>query len=627
MPMLECDLVMKGGITSGVVYPKAIARLAKSYRLRCTGGTSAGAIAAAAAAAAEFRRQSSPNGDDMSGFNVLADLPIRLGRRGKKHSTLLELFKPQPQLKALFSFVLSFVGKDRNKKGEAYDPRSIFSRVLAFVVIGRVLARAIGHFPWYAVVGALVGALFDWLLGVPLTPSWRWILAGALILTSATGFALWGAWRAVCKLPANGFGMCKGYSAHDAGELTPWLLALLQEISGRRPSDQLLTFGDLMTKNIEFRAVTTNLSHGTPQQLPFTRGNPWAFYREDEWAEIFPDTVMAHLRRCPPPSYDSETLKRLLFKYGLRPLPRADALPIVVAVRLSLSFPFLLSAVPLWLQDPFSEIDEQQHKQCWFSDGGISSNFPLHFFDSPIPERPTFAINLQEVERGFSGDRAWLGRTNLDGLERHWHTFDTTSPQAALSDFLLSIFDVMQNWRDNSLLRSPGYRDRVAAVRLEPHEGGLNLNMPAPLIEHLSRYGESAAEHLDLHFNPARAEECEAAGVKTTWDNHRWVRLLSTLAGFEVLVQEFEKAWQRDDVGTGYEHLLDPARTPQPPSYENFASAQRRLALGVVQAVRKAIADARADNPDSKPLSDNVPSPPMRFRLTPEPRPLPKTDI
>jgi hypothetical protein len=52
-----CDLVMKGGITSGVVYPSAIARLAGQYRLRNIGGASAGAIAAGAAAAAEYRRQ------------------------------------------------------------------------------------------------------------------------------------------------------------------------------------------------------------------------------------------------------------------------------------------------------------------------------------------------------------------------------------------------------------------------------------------------------------------------------------------------------------------------------------------------------------------------------------------
>jgi hypothetical protein len=40
-----CDIVMKGGITSGVVYPLAALELAKDHRFRNIGGTSAGAIA------------------------------------------------------------------------------------------------------------------------------------------------------------------------------------------------------------------------------------------------------------------------------------------------------------------------------------------------------------------------------------------------------------------------------------------------------------------------------------------------------------------------------------------------------------------------------------------------------
>ena len=39
-----CDIVMKGGITSGVVYPPAICRLAEHYHFKNIGGTSAGAI-------------------------------------------------------------------------------------------------------------------------------------------------------------------------------------------------------------------------------------------------------------------------------------------------------------------------------------------------------------------------------------------------------------------------------------------------------------------------------------------------------------------------------------------------------------------------------------------------------
>lgn len=58
--LLECDLIMKGGTTSGIVYPKAIHHLSQYYRFRSIGGASAGAIAAALTAAAEFGRTANP---------------------------------------------------------------------------------------------------------------------------------------------------------------------------------------------------------------------------------------------------------------------------------------------------------------------------------------------------------------------------------------------------------------------------------------------------------------------------------------------------------------------------------------------------------------------------------------
>ena len=55
--LLSCDLVMKGGITSGVVYPAAMLGLSRRYRFRNIGGASAGAIAAVVGAACEYRRR------------------------------------------------------------------------------------------------------------------------------------------------------------------------------------------------------------------------------------------------------------------------------------------------------------------------------------------------------------------------------------------------------------------------------------------------------------------------------------------------------------------------------------------------------------------------------------------
>src|SRR5262245_37609848 len=97
-----CDLVMKGGITSGVVYPKLISTLSDKYRFKNIGGTSAGAIAAAGCAAAEYARQT--GADDSArkcGFRRLKALPDELQKPigTPLASMLFNLFQPSPALR------------------------------------------------------------------------------------------------------------------------------------------------------------------------------------------------------------------------------------------------------------------------------------------------------------------------------------------------------------------------------------------------------------------------------------------------------------------------------------------------------------------------------------------------
>ena len=100
----ECDLVMKGGITSGVIYPLAVCQLAATRRLRSVGGTSAGAIAAAGAAAAEYGRDAGagPGGRADVGYPRLASLPDKLAAPDGRHTRLFHLFQPQPVTRALY---------------------------------------------------------------------------------------------------------------------------------------------------------------------------------------------------------------------------------------------------------------------------------------------------------------------------------------------------------------------------------------------------------------------------------------------------------------------------------------------------------------------------------------------
>src|SRR5678815_2486994 len=89
-----CDVVMKGGVTSGIVYPLAVTELATKYRLKNIGGASAGAIAAGIAAAAEHAR-------DTGGYLRMAAIPDEISQR------LLSLFQPHPRLRPLFEIFLA----------------------------------------------------------------------------------------------------------------------------------------------------------------------------------------------------------------------------------------------------------------------------------------------------------------------------------------------------------------------------------------------------------------------------------------------------------------------------------------------------------------------------------------
>ena len=61
-----------------------------------------------------------------------------------------------------------------------------------------------------------------------------------------------------------------------------------------------------------------------------------------------------------------------------------DDFPIVDAVRMSMSYPFLFTPVELRRND----------KPYFVVDGGLLSNFPIWLFDSPNPTRPTWGFRL-----------------------------------------------------------------------------------------------------------------------------------------------------------------------------------------------------------------------------------------
>ena len=216
-PPLECDVVMKGGITSGVVYPGAVVRLARRYRFRSIGGTSAGALAAVAAAAAEHGRSA-------GGFEKLAQVPGQLGGSVNGDPFILTLFPPEPSTKPLFNAALAF---QRNRLlGGLKKTLSSFPRAplaAAAVIAIALLLGATEVVPW-AVAVALI-AVAPWILVV------------------GVGRDLF---RAFTSLAENDFGMCRlGPASGSPNALTLWLHQLVQDLSGRKPGDPVLTFADL----------------------------------------------------------------------------------------------------------------------------------------------------------------------------------------------------------------------------------------------------------------------------------------------------------------------------------------------------------------------------------------------
>jgi NTE family protein len=61
-----------------------------------------------------------------------------------------------------------------------------------------------------------------------------------------------------------------------------------------------------------------------------------------------------------------------------------DSFPLVDAVRMSMSYPFLFDPVTLY----------RDGKPHYVVDGGLLSNFPIWLYDSPNPKRPTWGFRL-----------------------------------------------------------------------------------------------------------------------------------------------------------------------------------------------------------------------------------------
>jgi predicted acylesterase/phospholipase RssA len=510
-PAEECDLVMKGGITSGAVYPKAIKKIATRYRFRNLGGASAGAIAAVAAAACEYRR----NQGVADAFDTLDAVSSEIAETG----FVEQLFQPTQKARAAFRVGLRLATSSGPPVRRAVSATvAILRSRLRFLV-----SAALAVLAWAAVVAVSIWALLDdpdalevvaiILLAVTALPIAA-LLAVAVALLAALHFTK----ELDRALRANWFGLCSGLTEDGnppMSALTDWLHATIQRFAGL-PLDTPLTFRmlrgeDVRDPLVNLQLITTDLSASRPVILPLPEPNeeetPYLF-DPDELAKLFPSDIVVHMREV------SEEGSRPAGDLTLYRVPGLD-LPIVVAARLSLSFPILLSTVPLWRADGANGALVQHA----MSDGGICSNFPIHFFDSLFPARPTFGLDLQPWRTATDHPIEMSNDPRKPGF----------SSVIDVPTFFTQMLNAARNWRDNMQAELPGYRDRICQIKLTKREGGLNLNMPPDVVESLVARGEEAGATVT---NPHVFD----------WDRHRVTR-------FWILMQMLQRGLGRLGVG------------------------------------------------------------------------------
>jgi predicted acylesterase/phospholipase RssA len=614
LPLPECDLVMKGGVTSGIVYPPAILKLKDRYIFNSIGGTSAGAVAAAAAAAAEYGRYGP--GDSFDRFQKTSDHFI---------ADLLHRFDVPGATRPAFQFMKAvgvFGGPGGHKPS---PPQAVLQATGSLAVydaagfwplalLGGILGAATGV-GLAAIVAALTGSTLNDVA------AWAWVLGIIFLLIGAwVGGLLGGALHLglsvlMRKVPDNFYGVVTGHDPKVRPDspvlLTDYLAEGLDRIAGLPASDGPLTFGHLCRRKISvdgvdtdagitLQLITSNLSQGIPYRLPFTQRI--FLYKKPDMERLFPGNVVRQLfdhryrsdsipdDNGKPPSPDGTPAEGVLPE-GYYFLPDADDFPVVVAMRMSLSIPIFFSAIPLYSIKPGSfdiahaggvlhpDRDLQQHL---FSDGGVTSNFPIHSFDKWLPSRPTFGITLAAMPSRKKGrpeplssdylsvtsvqederDLEDLGEVeDLSSTVKQEHTQQYASGPASpdllkpvelgqpskvsviewrpIRDPISLLFRVVDTARENhDYLQStlPGYRERIVKIRFTPEEGGMNLAMDQDAINAIKDRGAEAGAEL-LKFN---------------FGHHQWTRFLVLMSELELQLQKLRGALERGN----YEELL-----------------------------------------------------------------------
>ena len=462
---------MKGGIASGVVFPEAVAERENLPvpvtgqnvgRSDCSRRRSGGRVRATNATA--------PDGTVASHgwhrFDLIAQVPeVLAGPAAGGQSRLLSLFQPAPSVRRLFKVALAALPRAivTGPQGDDLIQDGRAARV------GRVIVTLAREFPLVWLGWAVVSVLLVLLVASPgfgLASVLGTI--GCLLLALVVAVLVVAALllrMALIDVPARRATVCAPGDANPAAETAPWwngCTSFVQEAAGRASSDDPLAFGDLWTlgksrggasetakRAIDLVLMTTNLTQGLSHRLPFIEKSSREplYFRPRDLERVLPTTVVQWMvdhenpAEVPGMAVDAGKCCRL-------PLP--ENIPVLFGARISLSFPILLQAVPLFAVNPeLAPPDGSSDKPrriyglvpCWFSDGGITSNFPVHLFDAPLPTRPTFCINLVPEAVRIVGQPQAQERPPV-GSARDWVHVTMASTNGERQRARLTQFDV-----------------------------------------------------------------------------------------------------------------------------------------------------------------------------------------
>ncbi len=665
--LTPCDLIMQGGVASGVVYPLAILEIAKKHRLHGIGGTSAGAIGAVVAAAAEYGRQNGKGG--FSQFVALSEDVLKNG--------VARLFQPSVWMGAPFDLLVALQSRGPVAGVMAYIgtrwPFFLIAGAIGILSIGwpatgspplwsmtfyydhaapalQVLAitLVIGSIVWglksaankgrdrfdiplllILIVGLLATAwAFFWTIipdgrPVPTRGFWApdnaiwtviprpqqkwpdddfWVHNALAIFSElpalmSMGFVLLSIdlWR-MSRLKHN-FGLCSG-TWDERGTRTPalmeWLHDHVQRAAGRL-GGKPLTFGDLEPQrkaaaqaearampfaapvdsdDIELRMTVTDLGQRRPHTLPFLPDN--LYFKPSELVKVLPEAVVRAM-------YAGDDPRKA------HPLPPWWDLPVLFAVRMSLCYPVLFRMVPLYSKTPGS--GDATFVRVLFTDGGICSNFPIHFYDGLLPRWPTLAIALD------ASPNPKLGRVDID--RRNTRAAPHPAPRT-LGDALGRIFQTAGGWRDQVQTSLPGYKERVCVVGLSKAQGGFNFNMAQ----------KDVASAMGLGCDAGALLCGQPVGDKEPFDEkeHRYRRFLVAYARLEETLDSLSTTWS--DAKLDWTNFILGHKSPEFPQEGAKADAIRE----VVKLVNTLAPLFKA-----RPWRTeyDVPEPPTNLRVTP----------